>query len=104
MTNKEIEQVKQEVFEIQKKKPMSEQLEPMQAVANRIGAPIPVGYTQKTQAEFICDVFRNIHVVLQTETMVNACISAKRSCIWAAVAATVALLSAVAAWITVLVR
>ena len=83
---------------------MSEQLEPIKVLANSIGAPMPVGYTQKTQAEFICDVFRNIHIVLQTETMVNACRFARWSCIWAAVAATLSFLCALAAWAAVLIR
>jgi len=41
------------------------------------------------------------HRFLQTEMMFNACVSAKQSCKWAAVAATVALIAAVAAWFTV---
>ena len=45
--------------------------------------------------------YQNILYSLQTEMMFNACIFAKRSCFWAAVAATVAAISAAAAWLIV---
>ena len=40
-------------------------------------------------------LYQNIHTYLQTEMMLNACISAKRSCIWAAIAAIAACISIV---------
>ena len=60
-------------------------------------------YKRKCAAcEDICnEIDHNIHYTLQTEEMFNACVSAKRSCFWAAVAATVAAVSAVATWLTV---
>lgn len=56
------------------------------------------------------EIIHNIHYTLQTEMMLNACISAeesanqsKKSCIWASVAAVTSLISAVAAWIMLFV-
>ena len=39
-----------------------------------------------------------IHSCLQTKMMLNACIYARRSCMWAAIAAIVAFLSVVLMW------
>jgi hypothetical protein len=35
--------------------------------------------------EFRNELFQNIHTFLQTKMMLNACVSAKRSCFWAAI-------------------
>jgi hypothetical protein len=48
-------------------------------------------------------IYGNIHYALQTEMMFNACISAKRSCVWAAVAAIAACISVIfTIWVTYL--
>lgn len=44
---------------------------------------------------FIGELLNNMHYTLQTEMMLNACISAKRSCFWAAVAAILACFSVI---------
>jgi hypothetical protein len=92
MTNKEIEKIKQEVYEIQKVTDSRQQLEPIKAVAERIGARLPV-HSSEEQKHFISETIHNIHIVLQTEMMFNACIFAKRSCFWAAIAAIASCIS-----------
>ena len=47
------------------------------------------------------EMFEIAHRFLQTATMVNTCNTAKWSCIWAALAATLSLFSMVAAWLIV---
>jgi len=114
MTNKEIEKIKQELYEIQRTSEKSKQLEPIEFLAKRIEAPIPP-YLHDKLTELINEIIRNIHIVLQTETMLNACVSAEQSCelakqsstsakwacIWAAVAAGASVLGAIAACIAV---
>jgi hypothetical protein len=99
MTNREIEKNKQELYEIQRIPERSKQLEPIQTLAKRVNAPIPLMPPDMRRADseiyFINEITRNIHIVLQTEEMFNACIFAKWSCFWAAVAATVACISVV---------
>jgi hypothetical protein len=41
------------------------------------------------------EIYHNIHCTLQTEEMFNACVFAKRSCRWAAVAAIAACISVI---------
>jgi hypothetical protein len=94
MKNKEIEKTKQDVYEIQKKPDSRQQLEPIQDVAKRIGAPLLVPHSEE-QKHFINETIHNIHIVLQTEMMFNACIFAKRSCFWAAIAAIAACISVI---------
>ena len=50
---------------------------------------------------FIGELINNIRYALQTKIMLNACVFAKWSCFWAAIAATLCFLSALAAWIIV---
>lgn len=46
--------------------------------------------------EDICDeIYHNIHCTLQTEEMFNACVFAKQSCLFAAIAAVVACISVI---------
>jgi hypothetical protein len=95
MTNKEIEKFKQELYEIQRISESPQQLEPIKALAKRIGAPIPHWLTERGQPEFINEIIRHIHIVLQTEEMFNACVFAKWSCLFAAIAAIAACISIV---------
>ena len=97
MRNKEIKKIKEEIRKANEE-PFRERTPKLREIAVKIGAIVPNSPTE------IVEVNRDIHSVLQTELMYNACVCAKWSCFWAAVAATVALLSAVAAWITVIVR
>ena len=94
MTNREIKKHKKELYSIGKQKDQQKLI----SLAARIGAPLR-GITNKSQ--FIDDTTRSIHMVLQTETMLNACGSAKWSCLWAAIAATVACISVVLTYVKI---
>lgn len=92
MKNREIKKHKKEVCSIVNEKDQKEQQKLIIALANKIGVPLR-GITNASQ--FIDDTTHSIHMVLQTETMLNACSFAKWSCFWAAIAATVACISVV---------
>jgi len=95
MTNKEIERCNQRVTDIQKKPAESETLNSVKELAKEIGAPVPptlAGEPAKTRT-LIDESLRNIRFVLQTEMMLNACVFAKRSCFYAAIAAIAACIS-----------
>jgi hypothetical protein len=92
MTHREIEKIKQELYDIQRLPDSPQQLEPIKRLAGRIPACLPV-HPSEEQKDFINETIHNIHIVLQSEMMFNACIFAKRSCFWAAVAAVVSLVS-----------
>ena len=92
MTNRKIKEHKNEVYRIVNEKDRKERQRLIIALANKIGAPLR---GQTTAPQFIDDTIRSIHIVLQTEMMLNACGSAKWSCLWAAIAATVACISVV---------
>ena len=92
MKNREIKKYKQELYRIGKLE-QKDQLEPIKALASEIGAPLYGGQGQLGQPEYINYAKRSIHMVLQTDMMLNACGSAKWSCFWAAIAATVACIS-----------
>ena len=63
----------------------------------KMGIPMPTAGMDSIKDK----CFKSVHTALQTETMLDACIWAKRSCFWAAVAAFVSAVSAIAALITV---
>jgi len=105
MTNEEIEKYKQELYEIQRIEVDKKKLEQLIVLAEELNAPAPAGTNIR---ESINTITQNIHIVLQTETMLNACVSAeqssttaKRACIWAAVAAGISLLGVIASWIMI---
>ncbi len=87
MTNKEIGKIKQELKDINKKS-FEERKAPLQKIAIYIGAHIP-----DSAPNNILHLYKYIHMALQTEMMFNACVCAKRSFFWAAIAATVAFVS-----------
>ena len=105
MTNKEIEQAEKELCEIEKnmgdpKGPKDDK--PVNKFLEKYGihkAAQPG--SNATSVEWREQTFRNAHTFLQTKMMLNACVSAKSSCKWAAIAASIALLATIAAWITV---
>jgi hypothetical protein len=117
MTREQIEKYKQELYEINKVGNPKEQWMQLVALAEKLNAPIP-----EHNPEFLLGpinkITRNIHTVLQTEEMFNACVSAEQSCglakqscelakqssttakwacIWAAVAAIASAIGSVAA-------
>jgi len=95
MTNEEIRSIKQKVYEIQTAPPSGEQLQRIEDIAKRTGASLPEWlHTQDpTSRKNINFIAKNIHTVLQTEMMFNACVSAKWSCLFAAIASIVACVS-----------
>ena len=98
MTDKEIKQAEKELCDILKLKPereVEENHDQMEEWLTRYGA-------YHRQAESVADgtvwwreAVENAHRFLQTQMMLNACVSAKRSCFWAAVAAIAACISIV---------
>jgi hypothetical protein len=102
MTNKEANKTKQKTYDIQAQPASEEQLNKIVDIARRIGASTP-HYMVKTGEDAttknsINQVASNIHIVLQTELMFNACVFAKWSCFWAAVAAIAACISIILVW------
>lgn len=92
MTLKEIKKIKQELYEILKKETTShKKFEQLRDLAGKTNAPIPPGIHSDFPIDAINAITHNIHNILQTEMMFNACTSAKRSCMWAAIAAIVSL-------------
>jgi len=87
MTIIKIWKAKRELYKIQGEADIKEQYEKIKNLANSIGAYIHTRNT-KTQDQFIEETIPNIHIVLQTEMMLQACI-------FAAVAAFMSLISVV---------
>ncbi|MCJ7730183.1 MAG: hypothetical protein MUO27_09950 [Sedimentisphaerales bacterium] len=95
MTNKKIKANKDKLHNIQTQTPSQEQTTQIIALAEETGASIPhwiVGGDSNSR-NIINEISSNIHIVLQTEMMFNACIFAKRSCFWAAIAAIASCIS-----------
>jgi hypothetical protein len=114
MTNEQIEKYKQELYKINKVGNLKEQWMQLVALAEELNAPIPAGLHDVYTIDSINKITPNIHNSLQTEMMLNACVSAEQSCglakqscelakqssttakwacIWAAVAAMAALIA-----------
>lgn len=108
MTNKEIEQAEKELSEIEKNigDPKGTiDVKPINNFLEKYGihkAPMPG--SGATRAEWREQTFRNAHTFLQTKMMLNACVSAKKSCRWAAIAAIVAAIGILASWYTYLFK
>ena len=62
-------------------------------IANEVGAPVPLERNYQFSADFLNAILQNIRVALQIQMTMNACISAKWSCLFAAVAAVLSLLA-----------
>jgi hypothetical protein len=115
MTNIEIEKAKIDLDEISKIENERGKWDQLVALAQKLNAPIP---PRSILSDGINAITRNIHIVLQTEMMLNACISAEdssksakesctianRSCKWAAVAAIAALIGAIVSLVSVIVN
>ena len=54
--------------------------------------------------EWVRDTLEIAHRFLQTKMMLNACTTARSSCKWAAIAATVAAIGVLAGWYTYLFK
>ena len=98
MTIIKIWKAKRELYEIQSIPEIFKQFEPIEALAKKVGAPIPNIITTRDEVTntkasvkstatladsqgFINEIVRNIHFVLQTEMMLQACIFAMVSAI-----------------------
>ena len=101
MTNEEIKEAKQKLYRIMNEvMPGPQQVEQLKALAVKINAPIPV---KSQPSDFIDKIIRNIHIVLQTEEMFNACISAEQSCELAKQSSTSAKRASICALVTVII-
>jgi len=80
MTNQEIKVIKQRLKDINHL-PFEKRGKPLQEIAIDIGANLPISAPSAQ-----IHLFEKIHTVLQTEMMLNACVSAKQSCFLAAIA------------------
>ena len=90
MKNRKIKEYKKRLRNILDQKDQKDRTRLIANLANEIGAPVRGA---GNISQFIDDAARSIHMVLQTETMLSACSSAKWSCFWAAIAAIVACIS-----------
>jgi hypothetical protein len=111
MNNKKIEQAEKELLEIEAK-PLSEQKELLQSYLKkyRIHGYEKLQDPNAGETPSIREGFKSGHTWLQTQTMINTCITAKWSCFWAAIAAVAALLAVIislvgtlASWVSVLI-
>lgn len=91
MTNKKIRQYKEDLKKAHNK-PWPEIETEKRKIAENLSVKLPDGLSDGQRKELV-QLNASIHDVLQTEMMFNACVFAKRSCFWAAVAATVSLVS-----------
>ncbi|MCX5632533.1 MAG: hypothetical protein NTW93_02480 [Phycisphaerae bacterium] len=70
---------KRELYRIIKEeKPDKQKVEPLRVLAIKLNAPIPL---EGVQTALVDKISRNIHIVLQTEMMLQACIFAAASAI-----------------------
>ena len=96
MTNREIREAKQKLYEILNEEcSNTKRWEQLAVLAQELNAPVPAGLHSQFPIDSINAITRNIHTVLQTDMMLNACIAAKRSCFLAAIAAIAACISIV---------
>jgi hypothetical protein len=66
-------------------------------IANEVGAPVPLERNYQFSVDFLNATLQSIRVALQIQMTMNACISAKWSCTFAAAAAALSLLATAAA-------
>ena len=99
MTNKQIEQAEKELYKILREDINDEKrCDKLHSFAVKINATVPPGQLKKYTQDYINAITSNIHTVLQTEMMLNACNYSKLACKWAAIAATVAAIGVIASW------
>ena len=97
MTNKEIEQAEKELSEIGANPDAGPRRTAAIKLAKELGVSI---YDLHRHGAFAPTevIIENIYRFLQTKMMLNACVSSKQSCKWAAIAATVAAIGVIASW------
>lgn len=103
MTNKEIEQAEKELNEID----ANPDTGPRRTAAIKLAKEMRVSIYDPHRQGAIAPtgvIIANIYRFLQTKMMLNACVSSKQSCKWAAIAATVAAIGVIASWYTYLFK
>ena len=104
MTNKEIEPAEKELSEIEGM-PHNDIGVALEKFIEKHGIhKVPQLHRGTDSTDWRKKTFDNAHTFLQTKMMLNACISAKQSCKWAAIAATVAALGVLASWYVYLLK
>lgn len=110
MTIIKIWKAKRELYEIQSIPEISEQFKLIKDLAKKVGAPIPPTIATRDEVvstkasvkstatladpkELINEIVRNIHIVLQTEMMLQACIFAAMSAVVACISVILVLFS-----------
>jgi hypothetical protein len=115
MTHEEIEQYRKKLIEIIERPKQSDgnpaegTKRDLRELAKRVGANTRAIYTDtngvlKGYDAGISDLIDNIHIALQTATMIDMCKTSAKNYKIAIMASIIALLSALAAWIAVLHR
>lgn len=115
MTNKEIEEYQKKLQEIidRPKQPDGNPAKgtkgDLQELAKKVGASTRAVYTGEGGKQLgydagISDLIDNIHTALQTAAMIDACRTASRNFWIAIVAAIIATLIALAAWVAIMVN
>jgi len=102
MKNKEIEQAEKELSEIEKMLPRKAE-QPLKKFFEKYGIH-QVILAGQGGTKWIEQMFSYAHTFLQTKMMLNACTTARSSCKWAAVAATVAALGVILGFYTYLFK
>jgi hypothetical protein len=74
----------------------------MLRIANEVGAHVPLERNYQFSVDFLNATLQNIRVALQIQMTMNACISAKWSCVFAAAAAVLSLLATAVAVASIL--
>ncbi len=98
MTNKEIEQAEKELSEIERM-PHHDIGVALEKFIEKYGIhKIPKPQRDTLSTDWRKKTFDNAHTFLQTKMMLNACTTARSSCKWAAIAATVAAIGVIASW------
>lgn len=97
MTNKEIEQAEKKVNNIDANPDEGSRGIQARQLAKELGVSVLDPHVQGAYAPTGV-LIGNIYRFLQTKMMLAACISAKQSCKWAAIAAAVAAFGIIASW------
>jgi hypothetical protein len=92
MTNKEIRKYKQKQRDALSKETYTEIQELLKSIAKELRVKLPDGMPE-IQRNHILQINSTIYDAIQTEEMFNACVSAKWSCFWAAIAAIASCIS-----------
>ncbi len=97
MTNKEIEQAEKDLSEIEANPDVGPRRTAAINLAKELRVSLYDSHKPGTNAPTPV-IVENIYRFLQTKMMFNACVSARSSCKWAAIAAIVASLGVLASW------